>query len=313
MKIVIAGGSGFLGRSLASFLETRGHRSVVLTRQPRGEGDVQWDGLTTGPWIREFEDAAAIVNLAGRSINCIHDASNRREILDSRIGSVRAVQSAIEQCLNPPEVVVQASAVAIYGDTVQLCDENAPGGEGFLCRVCQAWEGEFFNHPTPRTRKCALRIGFVVGPDGGGLAPLRTLAKWFLGGTVGQGGQYISWIHVDDLNRMILACVENRSMSGVYNATSPKPVTNREFMRTLRRVLGRPWSPPVPGFMVKLGARLILHTDAGVALTGQNCIPGRFLQAGYKFTFPNLEEALRAAMEQWGREPGKRDCARAGA
>ncbi len=299
MKIVIAGGSGFLGRSFAAFLASQGHEAVVLTRNPQQRQDVLWDGKTLGDWCRALNGAAAVVNLAGRSVNCVYTEVNRREILDSRVNSVRVIDAAVAQCPDSPEVIIQAASLAIYGNTTAVCDEAAPHGVGFSVDVCELWEEEFFKNDLPIIRKCALRIGFVLGAGGGALAPLRRLTRWFLGGTVGSGNQYISWLHINDLNRMLLACIQDRSMHGVYNATGPTPVTNRDFMRALRKSLSRPWSPPVPAFAVRFGALYILGTQASLALTGRKCFPRRLEDAGFTFEFTDLDETLASIMAEW--------------
>lgn len=298
MKVIVPGGSGFLGRSLSSFLEARGYEVIVLTRHPERANDIKWDGKTAGAWCEAVDGSSAIVNMTGRSVNCVYNDANKREIIDSRIDSVKAVQEAVEKSAKPTEVIVQVGSLAIYGDTSQPCDEKAPHGEGFSVQVCQKWEEEFFRKELPRTRKCVLRTGFVLGPNGGALVPLRNLTKWFLGGTAGGGNQYISWLHIDDLNRMILACIEDQSLSGVFNATGPHPVTNREFMKALRKVLKRPWSPPAPSPLVRFGARYILKTDGSLVLTGRKCFPKRFEQLGFEFKYVDLESTLEDVMSK---------------
>jgi uncharacterized protein (TIGR01777 family) len=173
-----------------------------------------------------------------------------------------------------------------------LCDENSPAGSDTLAGICQPWEAAFNSAPAPKTRRVLLRIGFVLGRDGGALPVLGGLVKWFLGGTVGSGRQFISWIHVGDLSRMFIEAVERDELAGTFNAVGPNPVTNGEFMRELRRVLHRPWSPPAPEWAVKLGSRL-LGTEPSLALTGCRVAPKRFLEAGFKFQFPELPGALK--------------------
>ncbi|ARU61476.1 TIGR01777 family protein [Tumebacillus avium] len=296
-KILLAGGSGFLGESLAAFLSEQGFTVVILTRgKARQSGNVRyvhWDGSTLGDWTREMEDSWAVVNFTGKSVNCIYTQENRAEILRSRLDSVRVVDQAIQSCERPPQVVVQAGSLAIYGDTRDVCDENAPHGTGFSVEVCQRWEEAFFAQKLPQTRKVLLRIGFALGKNGGALEPLVKLVKNNLGGTVGSGKQYISWLHVDDLNRMFLAAIEDNTMSGIYNATGPHPVTNREFMAALRQVLGKGWAPPAPAPFVALGAYLFMKTEPSLALTGRNCIPHRLTKHNFVFHHTNLEHTLR--------------------
>lgn len=296
-RAILAGGSGFLGKALARTLFDRGFEVITLTRTPksaRSEAlrDVYWDGKTIGEWTRFIDGAEAVINLAGKNVNCRYTPENRREINESRTNSVRVLAAAIERCETPPKVWVQASSLAIYGDAGESwCDDTAPPGSGFPVETCLLWEKTFNSVTVPKTRKVLLRIGFVLGAHGGALRTLSVLAKWFLGGTIGTGRQYISWIHLADLNQMVLRAIENSDLAGVFNATSPSPVTNAEFMRELRRVLPRPWSPPVPTWMVHVGS-WVMRTEACLALTGRRCMPRRFVEHGFEFRFPGLRAAL---------------------
>ena len=295
---VLAGGSGFLGQALAAELVRRDYSVTILTRTPRaGAGGITclaWDGATAGDWTRALEGAAAVVNLTGRSVNCIHTPENRREILASRLNSVRVLDEAIRRCTRPPLALVQAGSLAIYGDAGErICDEGAPHSRDFSADVCEQWEAAFNEARTPGTRRVVLRVGIVLGRGGGALAPLAKLARCFLGGTVGNGRQYLSWLHVADLTEMFIQAIERPEIMGAYNATGPGPVTNAEFMRELRRAVGRPWSPPAPEWAVRFGAHWIMRTDADLALTGRRCVPRRFLEQGFQFRHAELAAALR--------------------
>lgn len=296
-RIVIAGGSGFIGTALAKDFSQKGHEVVVLTRNPMerhdGVREVLWNGVHIGEWVRELEGAQAIVNLAGKSINCPHTLQNLHEIHESRMNSVYAIAAGIRQINVRPAVWVQASAVGIYGDTGDvLTDETASPGNSDLAKICIDWEGLTNAADRPLIRKVALRIGFVLGKNGGALPVLASLTRLFLGGAVGTGKQYVSWIHITDLVRMFAAVISDEGCSGAYNAVAPKPVTNAEFMSELRLALHRPWSPPVPRLAVKIGARL-MRGEASLALTSHRCVPERFIQAGFKFFYPDLAPALR--------------------
>ena len=294
-RLVLAGGSGFLGQCLARDFLAAGGEVDVLTRSPNANlvgRAVGWDGSTVGDWARVLEGAAALVNFTGKSVNCRYTPSNRREILESRLGSVEALGKALNRCTTPPPVCVQAASLAIYGNPgAALCDETAPPGHGFSVEVCRRWEEAFNTWVVPSTRKVLLRIGFVLGPSGGALEPLARLARFGLGGRAGTGHQYISWLHVGDLNRMILWAIDSEDAVGTYNATGPAPVTNAEFMATLRRAVGRPWSPPVPAWMVKVGA-WAMWTEPELVLTGRRCTPRRATAQGFEFTYPALDAAL---------------------
>jgi len=197
------------------------------------------------------------------------------------------------QLKTPPRVWVQASATGYYGDTGdRLCGETAPNGQDPLAEICREWENTFLSAALPATRRVVLRIGFVLGREGGALPVLARLTKLFLGGSAGSGRQYISWIHLSDVVRMFAAAVASEGLAGTYNAVAPAPVTNAEFMRELRRALRRPWSPPAPALAVKLGARL-MGTEGSLALISQRCSAQKLLAAGFQFQFPELSPALR--------------------
>jgi hypothetical protein len=296
-RVVLAGGSGFLGRALAAELLRRSYEVVVLTRTPRGRNDgvreVEWDGERIGEWIRFLDGAEAVVNLAGRNVNCRHTPENLNALAASRVNSVRAAAGGIYHITRPPRVWVQAGAVGFYGDQRdKVCDENSPAGNDGLASVCVQWEGAFHSAPAPKTRRVLLRIGMVLGRNGGALAVLGKLTRWFLGGAAGNGQQYVGWIHLTDLNRMFLEAIERDDLAGTFNATAPNPVNNAEFMRELRRALHRPWSPPAPVWAVRLGSWL-MQTDPSLALTSCRCVPKRFLESGFQFQFPGLRAALQ--------------------
>lgn len=288
-RVILAGGSGFVGSALRPVLETKGYEPLVLGR---GATDLQWDGRTLGPWASALEGAEAVVNLTGKNINCRHNEENRREIIRSRVDSVRVLGEAIVRCATPPKVFVQASGVGYFGDTGdRVTDEAAPPGDDFPAEVCKQWEGAFDALELPGTRKVVLRPGVVLARDGGALPMLERLTRWFLGGAVGNGRQFISWIHLADIVRMFVSAIEQPELTGHFNACAPKPVTNGEFMRELRHALHRPWSPPVPASFARAGAWL-MGTDGDLALTSCRCVPGRFLEHGFDFQFPNLRAAF---------------------
>ena len=294
-RIVLAGGSGFIGQSLAKALLARGYEIVVLTRSPRtgtGFREVEWDGIHLGEWIKFLDGAEAVVNLTGRNVNCPHTPENLKEILESRVNSVRVIALAFDHVKTPPRVWVQAGAVGFYGDTKDRpCDENSPAGNDALAGVCKLWEDAFNSADTPKTREVLLRIGFVLGKNGGALPVLSKLTKWFLGGRAGNGRQFISWIHLADLTNMFVETIEREKLSGTFNAVGLNPEMNRFFMRELRRALYRPWSPPVPEFAVRLGARW-MDSEPSLALASQCCAPIRFLEAGFEYQFQKLRPAL---------------------
>jgi uncharacterized protein (TIGR01777 family) len=295
-KIVIVAGTGFIGKYLAGFFADKGYRVTILTRgENRTSGTIRfvhWDVSAGGEWTACLEGAKAVVNLAGRSIDCIHNAKHKNEIIQSRVTSVAVLNGAIAQCKNPPEVFIQIGATGYYGDTGEVCTENSPNGNDFMARVCRMWEEAFFSSRLPATRKVLFRAGIVFGAGGGALLPLIAVTRLFLGGRAGSGKQVASWIHIEDLARMFGYAMANESVQGIYNAVAPIPVSNARLMRDLRKMLRRPWSPPVPAFAIRIAARVFLHTESSLILKGCHCLPERMEQSGYVFAFPAHEAAL---------------------
>lgn len=295
-RVVLAGGSGFLGQALAADLVAHGYEVTVLSRSPRPGGaatQIRWDAKSLGGWASSLDGAEAVVNLVGKSVDTRYTADNRREIVESRVDSVRVLGEAVAACARPPRVWVQAASLAIYGDPGdRILDEAAPPGSGFSAETCVLWERAFDSLELVDTRKVILRIGFALGRGGGALGRLEQLTRFYLGGAAGNGRQYISWLHLEDLNRMFRWAIARSELEGVYNATGPSPVSNAQFMDALRAVLHRPWSPPIPAAAVHIGARL-MGTEAVLALTGRRCVPSRLVEQGFVFEHPELEPALR--------------------
>ncbi|HEV2453923.1 MAG TPA: TIGR01777 family oxidoreductase [Verrucomicrobiae bacterium] len=296
-RVVIAGGSGFIGSALAAEWLARGGEAVVLTRSPRQRSDgvleAQWDGVHLGEWIQYLSGAEAVIGLAGKNINCRHTPEAVRELTESRVNAVETIAAGIAHVTKRPGVWIQASAIGFYGNRGEtILDEGCSSGEGPLPAICRKWEGSFESARVSQTRKVLLRIGVVLGRDGGALPMLARLTRWFLGGRAGNGKQYVSWISLEDLTRMFWESVRRPDLAGTFNAVAPGPVTNGELMRQLRRALWRPWSPPAPGWAIKVGARL-MGTEASLALEGCRVLPKRFERAGFEFQFPELEAALR--------------------
>lgn len=299
--IVIAGGSGFLGVSLATHLAASGASAVILSRkEPKVAGPwrhVQWDARTMGDWCRELDGAAGLVNLVGRSVDCIKTPDHQDEILRSRVEATRLLGRAMRSIDAPPAVWVQMSTAHIYGDPPEVvCTEESCFGTGLAPFVGQSWEEAYRESVLPSQRQVILRTSFVIGRDrgagGGALARLRTLVRWGLGGAVGRGTQGMSWIHELDMNRLFERALFDPTMQGAYIATSPNPVSQREFMRELRRAMRMPIGLPAYVWMVRLGAPLLLRTDPELALYGRYLCSARLGDEGFVFRFPNLNEAL---------------------
>ena len=299
--VVIAGGSGFLGVSLATHLAAGGTQVVLLSRTPpRVSGPwrhVAWDARTLGDWRRELDGARGLVNLVGRTVDCIKTADHQDEILRSRVEATNVLGEAVRSVASPPPVWVQMSTAHIYGDPPKVvCTEASPFGVGLAPFVGKAWEEAFAAGALPSQRKVILRTSFVIGRDrgagGGALDRLRTLVRFGLGGTVGSGEQGMSWIHEVDMNRLFERGLADGRMSGAYIATSPNPVSQREFMRTCRRAMRMPIGLPAFEWMVRIGAPLLMRTDPELALYGRYVVPRRLREEGFEFRFPDLGPAL---------------------
>ncbi|MBY0399559.1 TIGR01777 family oxidoreductase [Myxococcota bacterium] len=297
-RVVIAGGSGFLGLNLARALADAGREVVILSRHaPKAVGPwrhVAWDARSLGDWTRELDGASALVNLVGRTVDCIKTPDHQDEILRSRVESTRVLGRALEGLARPIPVWVQMSTAHIYGDPPEVvCDEESAFGTGLAPFVARAWEEAFEAARPASTRGVVLRTSFVMGRSGGALSRLVGIARVGLGGRVGHGRQGISWIHERDMNRILVRAIEDDRMSGAYLATAPNPVSNAEFMRALRRALRIPFGFPAAAWQVRLAAPL-LQTDPELALYGRRCVSTRLRALGFEFEFSEVEAALAA-------------------
>lgn len=304
MRIVIAGGSGFIGTRLTRHLLEAGHEVFLLTRAPsrlagrlpRGVSALGWDGRSGEGWSQVLTASTAVVNLAGENIaGGAWTVNRRRRIRDSRVNAGIAVTEAVNRAPERPAVLVQASAVGFYGPLGRdFVDESAPLGRGFLAEVCAAWEDSTRAVETAGIRRCVIRSGVVLGP-GGALARMLPAFRAFLGGPLGSGEQGLSWIHLDDEALAIVHLIENAGCSGVYNLTAPGAVDSAAFAGTLGRVLNRPALLRTPAFMLRA---LFGEMADEALLSGQFVRPARLLQSGYRFRHPELEGALRDILER---------------
>ncbi len=300
-KVVIAGGSGFLGVSLAHHLADRGASVVILSRNvPKANGPwrhCSWDGRTLGDWRNELNEADGLVNLAGRSVDCIKAPDHQDEILRSRVESTRVLGKALRKIDAPPPVWVQMSTAHIYGDPpVVMCTEDSAFGYGLAPFVARAWEEAFQASMLPSQRGVVLRTSFVLGRNrgagGGALDTLGPLTRMGLGGTIGDGTQGMSWIHETDMNRLFERGLTDSAMQGAYIASAPHPVSQVEFSRELRRAVGIPIGLPAFSWMVRVGARFLLHSDPELALYGRYVVSQRLDDDGFDFQFSQLRDAL---------------------
>lgn len=299
-RVVIAGGSGFLGLSLAQHLTGLGVPVTILSRSTPPAGawaHERWDARSIGPWAGVLEGAAGLVNLVGRTVNCVKTPEHCDEILRSRVEATRVLGEACRGVSAPPPVWVQMSTAHIYGDPPEaVCDEGSPFGYGLAPTVGRAWEEAFASAVLPSQRGVVLRTSFVIGrpnaAGGGALGTLSRLARLGLGGTVGSGRQGMSWIHGLDMNALFERGLTDEGMRGAYIATAPNPVSNREFMAALRKAVGMPIGLPAPAVGVRLVAPLLMRTDPELALYGRYLVSRRLREEGFAFTYPTLPGAL---------------------
>lgn len=299
-RIVIAGGSGFLGRILAAYFREAGNEVTILARSPGLPGEVDWNIAEPARWASHLEGADVIVNLAGRTVNCRYTESNRAEIMESRIESTNAIARAIQLCKQPPAVWINASTATIYKHTYGQPHgeqgEIAPSPEAcdaFSIEVARAWEKALFNAAVPNIRKVALRTAMVLGHGRNSVLPmLCRLTRLGLGGRMGDGRQYVSWIHQRDFCRAVDWILEHAEMSGVVNVAAPNPITNAEMMRIFRKALGAPFGLPAARWMLEAGA-FFLRTETELILKSRRVIPKRLLDAGFQFQFADFECALQ--------------------
>jgi uncharacterized protein (TIGR01777 family) len=290
MRIVIAGGSGFLGRALHAHVQSLGHTSTVLTRRARARDHVTWtpDG-TTGPWAAALDGADAVVNLSGEGIADARWTTARKEALrSSRLLSTRSLVTAIHDLPKPP-ALLNASGVGYYGDRgAGLVTEETPAGRDFLAGLCVEWEGEA-ERAAAHTRVVILRNGVVLHPSDGALKKMLLPFRLGAGGPLGSGAQYLPWIHLADWVALITWLLQQPDTRGPFNVTAPSPATNAEFTRALGAAVHRPAFIPVPGFAL----RLVLGELADTLLTGQRAVPARATASGFSFRFAEIESALR--------------------
>ena len=312
MKIVIPGGTGQVGGVLARAFQTDGHDVVVLGRRPKASPwrFAQWDGETIGDWAGEFDGADVVINLAGRSVNCRYNEKNRREMMDSRVDSTKVVGEAIARAARPPKVWLQASTATIYAHRFDQANDDvdgiigghepdAPDTWNFSIDVATTWERVTNEAETPGTRKVLMRSAMIMSPDRDGIFDtLLKLVRLGLGGTAGAGTQYISWIHDADFVRSVYWLIEHEELSGPINLSSPNPLPNREFMRTLRTVYGMPIGLPAFEWQLAVGA-FLMRSETELILKSRRVVPKRLTDSGFQFEFPEWKDAADDLVRRW--------------
>ena len=306
MKIVIAGGSGHVGAVLRRGLSTPGREIVVLSRDPKplpgATRVVAWDGENPGEWTGEIDGADAVINLAGRSVDCRYHARNLAEMMESRLHSTTAIGRAVAAARTPPGVWLQAGTATIYAHGFDDANDEIDGVLGGAepgapakwrasIAIARAWEEAAFRIPTPDTRKVVMRSAMTMSPDRGSVFDvLSRLVRFGLGGTLGKGHQYVSWIHERDFTRAIEWLIEHNDLSGPVNLCSPHPVPNRQFMAELRSAWGRRIGLPTPVPLLEIGS-WFLRTESELVLKSRRVVPQRLLGSGFSFEHPTWRAA----------------------
>jgi uncharacterized protein (TIGR01777 family) len=294
MKIIIAAGTGFLGKNLEKYFTEKGNQVYILTRNPKRKNEIGWDAKTLGEWKNLFEDSDVLINLAGKSVDCRYTEKNKREIYDSRINSTKVLQQAVDNCINKPKIWLNASSATIYVHSEKHLntEENGIIGDDFSINICKSWEEEFFKTKNPDTRKVALRTSIVLGNNGGAFTKLKMITKLGLGGKQGRGNQNVSWIHIDDFCRAVEWVIENEDISGKINVTAPNPLNNEEFMRKLRKEMKILFGLNAAVWQLEI-ASVFLKTETELLLKSRNVYPEKLIINGFKFSYPDIETAFK--------------------
>jgi hypothetical protein len=312
-KIILAGGSGFLGKVLVDYFAAKGIEVVILTRNPKTRAgsirEVRWDGVNLGDWLKELEEARALINLAGISVNCRYHARNRKRMLDSRLNSTRVLGEAISRCTDPPPVWLNSSTATIYRHTFGPPWDEAGeiGGcaeakDIFSVHIATEWERVFHEANTPHTRKVALRSAMVLGHAKNSVLPnLLRLGRLGLGGSLAGGHQFVSWIHEEDFCRAVEWIIAHENLSGPVNLAAPNPLMNAEFMVTIRKVCRAPFGLPASRWMLEVGA-FFLRTETELLIKSRRVVPGKLLADGFVFRHPHLLHAIESLAKRVNRE-----------
>lgn len=288
-KVVLAGGTGFVGTYLREKYLSLGYEVKIISRQ---SGHIPWHDKQQ---IKEAIDGAdVLINLAGKSVNCRYNQKNKDEILRSRVETTTILGNVIQECENPPSLWINSSTATIYrhAEDRPMTEEEGEIGSGFSVNVATAWEGAFFQFNLPKTRQVVLRISIVLGKDGGVYPVYRNLVRFGLGGKQGPGTQRFSWIHIEDLYRIILFIEEHEELSGVFNCSTPNVITNQELMQQLRQALGMKIGLPSPSWLLEIGA-VFIRTETELILKSRWVIPDRLLNSGFTFRYDTIDKALQ--------------------
>jgi len=312
LRIVMAGGSGHVGAVLRRHFVPQGHQVTILSRKAslRDIDTVEWDGVSSGNWSKSLEGADVLINLCGRSVNCRSTVAKRKEIMNSRIKPTRVLGQVIQNLKSPPRLWLNASTGAIYRHALDRAmdeidgelggsEQGVPRSWDFSVEVGKQWEEAFFSANTPSTRRIALRSAVVMSPDRGSILDiLLRLVRFGLGGTVGDGKQFVSWIHELDFVRTIDHLILREHLEGIVNVTSPNPIPNREFMRVLRESWGTRIGLPAPRPILEIGT-FLMRTESELVLKSRRTVPRRLLEDGFHFSFTDWNVAAKQLVDRW--------------
>ena len=298
MKVVIFAANGYIGKVLCNYFAERGNEVIAVTRRATVYNEkiinLLWDGKSqSSNWNNDLEGTHIVINLAGKSVNCRYNDKNKKEIFDSRTFSTEAIGLAIRNCKNPPGLWINSASATIYRHAEDRPMDEITGeiGTGFSVEVCKKWEKTFFGTQTPDTRKVALRMAIVLGDQDGVFVRLKRLAQFGLGGRQGSGKQMFSWIHDEDICRIVEFIYDNKDLAGVYNASSPNPVTNDQIMSSIRKGMGISFGLPSPKWLLSIGA-LVIGTELELIFKSRWVVPKKLLDAGFTFNHPTIELAI---------------------
>lgn len=293
MKIIIAAGTGFLGRNLEKYFTEKGDQVYILTRNPKRKNEIYWDAKTIGEWKNSLEQADVLINLTGKSVDCRYHEKNKAEIYASRINSTRILQEAVNSCITPPTIWLNASSATIYVHSEKHLntEENGIIGDDFSMNICKSWEEEFFKTKSEGIRKVALRTSIVLGNNGGAFPKLKMITKLGLGGKQGRGNQKVSWIHIDDFCRAVDWIIQHKNIEGAINITAPVPLSNEVMMEKLRKQFKAPFGLNAPVWQLEI-ASIFLKTETELLLKSRNVYPGKLMENGFNFSYPTFDEAI---------------------
>jgi uncharacterized protein len=288
-KVILAGGTGFIGHYFERQFQELGYDVKHISRQPQ---HISWNDKAA--IIDALEGAELLINLAGKSVNCRYNESNKKEIMNSRLETTRILGESVLASKNPPQLWINSSTATIYrhAEDRPMTEANGEIGSGFSVDVATNWEKTFYSFSLPKTRQIALRIAIVLGKDGGVMTPYINLVKFGLGGIQGPGNQMFSWIHVEDLFKIVLFLNKREDLNGTFNCSAPEPVSNREFMRKMRKAMNIPFGLPSPKWLLEIGS-VMIRTEAELVLKSRWVLSERLEREGYRFTFNTLDKTLQ--------------------